>query len=212
MKTTHGRPALAAKAAAEAPALPEELETTTLAPKRLAIVTAPEPSRSLNDQVGLRDSSLIQTSPRPSDGAGRSGVLPSPRVTASAAEAWRKPSQRHIEPRSRRMAARSVPIPGTVVVDHTEVGGRAPSPAGRAVLGIVVDGITGAATNAGKRRGYRHGAATLAFRDTSVNRRYLDVRCVLIRALLKADTRPFALADCSSVAARRNRSTLIERP
>src|SRR6478735_9105623 len=113
VKTTHGRPALAAKAAAEAPALPEELETTTLAPKRLAMVTAPEPSRSLNDQVGLRDSSLIQTSPSPSDGAASSGVLPSPNVTASAAEACRKPSQRHIEPRSRRTASRSTSAPGT---------------------------------------------------------------------------------------------------
>jgi hypothetical protein len=87
VNTTQGKPALAAKAAAAAPALPEELETMTFAPKRRAMVTAPEPSRSLNDHVGLRDSSLIQISPRPSDGAGRSGVLPSPSVTASAAEA-----------------------------------------------------------------------------------------------------------------------------
>src|SRR6185436_1425077 len=101
-------------AAAAAPALPDELEQITLAPNFFAMVTAPEPSRSLKDQVGLRDSSLIQTSPRPRDGAGTSGVLPSPRVTASAAEACRKPSQRHIEPRSRRTASRSVPIPGTV--------------------------------------------------------------------------------------------------
>src|SRR5471030_849120 len=107
-------PALAANAAADAPALPDELEAMTLAPKRLAMVSAPEPSRSLNDQVGLRDSSLIQTSPRPSDGAGSSGVLPSPRVTASAAVAWRKPSQRHIEPRARRTASRSTPSPGLV--------------------------------------------------------------------------------------------------
>ena len=39
---------------------------------------------------------------------------------------------------------------------------------GPGFLGKVVDGIAGATTNAGKRRGYRHGAATLAFRDTSV--------------------------------------------
>src|SRR3954466_11360006 len=107
VKTTQGMAASPAWAAADAPALPEELEAMTLAPKRLAMVSAPEPSRSLNDQVGLRDSSLIQTSPSPSDGAGSKGVLPSPKVTASSAEACRKRCHRHIEPRSRRMASRS---------------------------------------------------------------------------------------------------------
>src|SRR5262249_24223843 len=93
-----------------APALPDELEQTTLAPNFLAIVTAPEPSRSLNDQVGLRDSSLIQTSPSPRDGADKSGVLPSPKLTASASLAWRKSAQRHIDPRrSRASAARRSP-------------------------------------------------------------------------------------------------------
>jgi hypothetical protein len=55
------------------------------------------------------------------------------------------------------------------IVGHTEVGGSAADPAGRAVLGIVIDRITDAATNAGKRRGYRHGAAKLAIRIRGVN-------------------------------------------
>src|SRR5471030_395829 len=105
-------PALAANAAAAAPALPDELEAITLAPNRLAMVSAPEPNRSLNDQVGLRDSSLIQTSPSPNAGAGSNGVLPSPSVTASARDACRKASQRHIEPRSRRISSFEAPAPG----------------------------------------------------------------------------------------------------
>src|SRR5215216_2535731 len=108
----HGRLALAAYAAAAAPALPDELEAMTLAPKRLAMLSAPEASRSLNDQVGLRDSSLIQTSPRPRLGASSNGVSPSPRLTASAAVAGRKASHRHIDRGRRCRSLRPSPAPG----------------------------------------------------------------------------------------------------
>jgi hypothetical protein len=92
--------------------LPDELEAITFAPKRRAMVSAAEASLSLNDQVGLRDSSLIQTSPRPSAGASSRGVLPSPRLTASAAAAGRNDSQRHIEAGRRAGASRMAPSPG----------------------------------------------------------------------------------------------------
>src|SRR5437899_834702 len=42
------------------------------------------------------------------------------------------------------------------VVGDSEVGRRALGPAGRAVAGVAVDGIAGAATNADQRTGSRH--------------------------------------------------------
>src|SRR5262249_31940347 len=86
------------------PALPDELDAMSLAPTTFAMVTADEASRSLNDQVGLRDSSLIHTSPRPSPGTATSGVSPSPSVTASAAAAGRNASHRHSD-RGRTLTA-----------------------------------------------------------------------------------------------------------
>ena len=48
---------------------------------------------------------------------------------------------------------------GHSIVDDGEVGGRPSGPAGRAILGIVIDRVTGAATNAGERSGLGHDAA-----------------------------------------------------
>src|SRR5919201_401662 len=61
VNTMQGNPALAAYAAAAAPALPVELETIALAPILFATETAMQARRSLNDQVGLRVSSLAQS-------------------------------------------------------------------------------------------------------------------------------------------------------
>jgi hypothetical protein len=58
VKTTAGRPALAAWAAVAAPWLPVEESSTTRAPPSCARVTPTAASRSLNDQVALRVSSL----------------------------------------------------------------------------------------------------------------------------------------------------------
>ena len=80
-----------------APALPEELDAITRAPSFFAMVSAELASRSLNDQVGLRLSSLSHRSPRPMRGSGTKGVMPSPSVTASSAVAGRSLSKRHIE-------------------------------------------------------------------------------------------------------------------
>src|SRR5215207_6070862 len=108
----HGMPALAAYAAAAAPALPDELDAISLAPSCFAMVTAEEASRSLNDQVGLRDSSFTQTSPSPSAGTGSSGVSPSPSETASPAAAGRNASQRHSDRGFVGGRSRSRPCPG----------------------------------------------------------------------------------------------------
>ena len=69
VKTTHGIRALAAYAATAAPALPEELEASIPAPCLRAADTARHASRSLNDPVGLRDSSLTSSCPMPSSAA-----------------------------------------------------------------------------------------------------------------------------------------------
>ena len=95
--TTHGNPAFAAYAAVAAPALPEELDAMTCAPSFTAIETDADASRSLNDQVGLRLSSLIRSRPRPSFGTGNKGVPPSPSVIASAASTGSQASKRHID-------------------------------------------------------------------------------------------------------------------
>ncbi len=58
VKTTHGRPARAAYAATAAPALPDDDEAMTRAPRRRALEIATVARRSLNDHVGLRDSSF----------------------------------------------------------------------------------------------------------------------------------------------------------
>ncbi|MFC6539608.1 hypothetical protein ACFQES_22955 [Nonomuraea salmonea] len=59
--------------------MPEEATTTPGAPDATAALTATRLSRSLCDQVGLRDSSLMCTSPNVI-----SGVPPSPSVGASS--------------------------------------------------------------------------------------------------------------------------------
>ncbi|WIM10355.1 MAG: hypothetical protein OJF58_001310 [Enhydrobacter sp.] len=62
------------------------------------------------------------------------------------------------------------PFAGPAVVGDGEIGRRPLGPAGRAILGIVVDRAAGAATNADKRTGDWHLPAKLAGRDDSVNR------------------------------------------
>ena len=81
--------------------------------KRRAMVSAEEASLSLKDQVGLRDSSLIQTSPRPSAGASSRGVLPSPRLTASEAAAGLDVALGGLPAGRRATSWRARPSPGT---------------------------------------------------------------------------------------------------
>ena len=131
----------------------------TLAPKRLAMLSAPEASRSLNDQVGLRDLSLIQTSPRPRLGASSSGVSPSPRLTASPAAAGRKASHRHIDRGRRCRSLRPSLGARTCVIGDGEIGRSTGGTAGRTIVGETIDRISGAAPNADQRTGRRHFAA-----------------------------------------------------
>ena len=87
--TAPRRPARAAYAAALAAVLPVDAHTTAWAPSATAADTATVIPRSLNEPVGLAPSTFSQTSaPVRSDrnGAGTSGVPPSPSVTSGSTE------------------------------------------------------------------------------------------------------------------------------
>ena len=85
--TVTGMPAAAPYAASAAAAFPAEGAARARAPRARAIDTATLIPRALNEPVGLRASSLIQTcSP-----TGRSGVNPSTRVTAATGAIGRTP-------------------------------------------------------------------------------------------------------------------------
>src|SRR5216683_2823822 len=79
--TNTGREARAPYAASAQPALPAVGAARLVAPRRLAIVTAAAMPRALNERVGFFDSSLMKTFEKRCEG--RSGVIPSPSVTAS---------------------------------------------------------------------------------------------------------------------------------
>src|SRR5438270_860020 len=106
MATKTGMPARAPYAESAAPALPAVGAARLFAPRALAIVTAAAMPRDLNERVGFFDSSLYQTFERVRDG--RSGVIPSPRVTISSP--WRGGSTsayRHIVAGRVRITSRS---------------------------------------------------------------------------------------------------------
>src|SRR5579872_1180255 len=78
-------PARAQYAAAADAALPADGSAAARAPSSFALLTAAESPLALNDPVGFIPSSLTNTWRSPSfaatRGSGRSGVIPSPRVT-----------------------------------------------------------------------------------------------------------------------------------
>src|SRR5579859_2330074 len=85
---THGSPARAEYAAVAAPAFPDDEPVMTRIPIDRAVETAADARRSLNDHVGFTVSFLTYSSRNPSRwaslGTATSGVMPSPRLTASA--------------------------------------------------------------------------------------------------------------------------------
>src|SRR5262245_50701525 len=86
MKTIDGAPARAACAATELARLPVEAQAKRVNPKPRAAVNAIETTRSLNECVGLAESSLTQSGARTptasaNAAAGTSGVQPGSRVT-----------------------------------------------------------------------------------------------------------------------------------
>src|SRR3954467_5484412 len=89
--TVTGRPAAAPYAASAPAAFPAEGAASARAPSALAIDTATDMPRALNDPVGLRDSSLIQR-PGPMRS---SGVNPSASVTAADASSGSTRAYRH---------------------------------------------------------------------------------------------------------------------
>src|ERR1035437_9154630 len=88
MSVTLGQPIKAACAATEVARLPVDAQAAVVKPRRRALDSATETTRSLKEPVGLRVSSLSQSSltPRTSDKrvARRSGVQPAPRSTGSS--------------------------------------------------------------------------------------------------------------------------------
>jgi len=88
MNTTLGTPARAACAATEFARLPVEAQANRVKPSPRAAVNATETTRSLNECVGLAESSLTQSGARNPIAAARagaliSGVIPGSRVTRS---------------------------------------------------------------------------------------------------------------------------------
>src|SRR6202000_1650422 len=108
--------------------------------------TAIQASRSLNDQVGLRVSSLPNKPSNPSswpkDESRRSGVFPSPRLTASRRDTGRGSPKTTVRARGFRPAAkRSIAI----VIRDDQIARRFVA-AARAIADIVLDPERGAAT------------------------------------------------------------------
>ena len=90
MKTMLGAPARAACAATELARLPVEAQAKRLKPSPRAAVRATETTRSLNEWVGLAESSLTYSGAvRPTAaaraGAATSGVMPGSRLTRASA-------------------------------------------------------------------------------------------------------------------------------
>lgn len=77
-------PAAAEYAAIDAPALPDESSSTLMTPRFFRYVIRVVMPRSLNEPVGIMNSSFIVTL-MPSSLPSTSGVQPSPSVTASFA-------------------------------------------------------------------------------------------------------------------------------
>src|SRR3954453_4961090 len=89
MKTIDGTPARAAGAATELARLPVEAQANRVKPRPRAAVSATETTRSLNEWVGLAESSLTQSGAVTPSRAARfgaltSGVRPGSRVTRAA--------------------------------------------------------------------------------------------------------------------------------
>jgi hypothetical protein len=88
-KTIAGMPTRAACAATELPRLPVEAQAMRSKPSARAAVIATDTTRSLNEWVGLAESSLIHSgASKPSSAASRSarikGVIPVPESTRVA--------------------------------------------------------------------------------------------------------------------------------
>src|SRR3984957_14073254 len=87
MMVTLGQPIDAACAATDVARLPVDAQAAVVKPKRRALDSATETTRSLNDPVGLRVSSFNHSSRTPSTLARRverrGGVQPAPRSTGS---------------------------------------------------------------------------------------------------------------------------------
>ena len=77
MKTIDGTPARAACAATELARLPVEAQANRVKPSPRAAVSATETTRSLNECVGLAESSLTQSGARSPTAAARAGALTS---------------------------------------------------------------------------------------------------------------------------------------
>src|SRR5438552_3054223 len=99
--TTARSPACAACADTAWARFPVDAHATVSNPNSQALVSATDTTRSLKECVGLRVSSLIHRSRRPSSAprraARRSGLHPSPRSTRSSRAAGSRASYRHSE-------------------------------------------------------------------------------------------------------------------